>query len=48
MSQLKIKTPVGNEFFIESEDLKHYPGAEILEEIETETEETEETDETEE
>lgn len=36
MTVLKIKTPVGNEFYIDSEDLKHYKNAEILETIEDE------------
>lgn len=31
MSVLKIKTEAGNECFIDSEDLKHYPNAEVLE-----------------
>jgi hypothetical protein len=39
MKTLLIKTPVGNEFYIQEQDLKHYKGAEILEEIEDETSE---------
>lgn len=37
MPLVKILTPVGNEFVIDIEDLKHYPGAEVVEEIKDDT-----------
>jgi hypothetical protein len=35
MSVLRIKTKAGNECWIDSEDLKHYREAEVLEEVDT-------------
>lgn len=31
---IKIKTPVGNTFVIDEEDMKHYPDAEVVDEDE--------------